>query len=247
MGKPPRDPTLSREHAMKSGAPLCSAFARRANSVAPAHQQRPLAQRGKGSVAKSRRFLPTCNGMTHREQQAGPTHSSSEAPVALAPFGLCHRRITPRPCGARRDAPALKMPAPLGYPLFPMARCFNFLPAIGSAPPHARGPPLIPCLAVRPFSPVLGKSRRAAPLPAAFFPFSAALQTETSRKSPICRPAPPKTKAGPANAKPAPFPHKTRREILPARCHWPYVVYTSSRMTISAPSPRRGPFLTMRV
>ena len=90
----------------------------------PRTQQRPLAQRGKGSVAKSRRFLPTCNGMTHREQQAGPTHSSSEAPVVLAPFGLCHRRlchrrITPRPCGARRAAPALKMPVPLGYPLFP--------------------------------------------------------------------------------------------------------------------------------
>ena len=79
-----------------------------------------------------------------------------------------------------------------GYPLFPMPRCFN-PPAGGSSPARRRSsvrpPPRLPC-------PWQIKARR--PLPAACFPFSAALQTETSPKAQSAaprrqkqRPAPP--------------------------------------------------------
>ena len=57
MGKTFQNPASFRD-TPKSGAPLCSAFARRANSVERAHLQRTLPHRGKAASQESAAFFP---------------------------------------------------------------------------------------------------------------------------------------------------------------------------------------------
>ena len=93
---------------------------------------------------------------------------------------------------------------------------------IGSAP-HCRWrtcprPPPILCTAAAP-SP-LSLTNQGSPRPCRpHASLSPQLADKNLPKSPICRPALPKANTGPAIAKPAFVPRKTRREILPARCH----------------------------
>ena len=124
-------------------------------------------------------------------------------PLGLHPWGSTlgappfASRLAPTGQGA---TPGIENAGSIGYPLFPMTRCFN--------PRHRKrhGLPLIPCLAVRPLSPVLGKSRRAAPC-----------RPHSSRSPQHCRQKPPRKPNLPPRAaknKDRPRQHATRSRPL---------------------------------